>query len=129
MEPQTRRKPHVPINQQVFLLCGAKGKRNGQPCKAPAMANGRCRFHGGKSTGPKTEAGKKAISKAHYQHGLYTNTMKRLKQLERAFNAGSKKYWTLLTETPRADLTPEDLAFIQQWGNHSQAYLRELLTG
>jgi len=32
-------------------LCGAKSKRTGQPCRQPAMANGRCRLHGGKSTG------------------------------------------------------------------------------
>lgn len=32
--------------------CGAKSKHTGQPCKAPAMANGRCRVHGGSSTGP-----------------------------------------------------------------------------
>jgi hypothetical protein len=31
--------------------CGAKSKRTGKPCQQPAMANGRCRFHGGKSTG------------------------------------------------------------------------------
>jgi hypothetical protein len=28
--------------------CSAK-TRNGHPCKNPAMANGRCRMHGGKS--------------------------------------------------------------------------------
>lgn len=27
--------------------CGAKGKRTGKPCRAPAMANGRCHKHGG----------------------------------------------------------------------------------
>jgi hypothetical protein len=27
--------------------CGIKGKQNGLPCKALAMANGRCRMHGG----------------------------------------------------------------------------------
>jgi hypothetical protein len=31
--------------------CGAK-TRAGSPCKTPAMANGRCRMHGGKSPGP-----------------------------------------------------------------------------
>jgi len=31
--------------------CGAK-TRTGKPCKAYAMANGRCRMHGGSSTGP-----------------------------------------------------------------------------
>lgn len=30
------------------MECGAK-RRNGQPCKAPAMPNGRCRIHGGKT--------------------------------------------------------------------------------
>ena len=30
------------------MECGAK-RRNGEPCKAPAMQNGRCRIHGGKS--------------------------------------------------------------------------------
>lgn len=33
-------------------LCGAK-TRSGGPCKKAALANGRCRLHGGKSTGPK----------------------------------------------------------------------------
>src|SRR5690625_2471208 len=32
-------------------LCGAK-TRAGHPCKNRPMANGRCRMHGGKSTGP-----------------------------------------------------------------------------
>jgi hypothetical protein len=31
--------------------CGAHARTTGQPCKSPAMANGRCRMHGGKSTG------------------------------------------------------------------------------
>lgn len=31
-------------------LCGAK-TRSGSPCQSKAMANGRCRMHGGKSTG------------------------------------------------------------------------------
>jgi uncharacterized protein YjcR len=31
--------------------CGAK-TRSGKPCKNAPMANGRCRMHGGKSTGP-----------------------------------------------------------------------------
>jgi len=31
--------------------CGAKSKRTGKPCRQPAMQNGRCRLHGGKSTG------------------------------------------------------------------------------
>ena len=49
--------------------CGAKSKRTGQPCMAVAMANGRCHWHGGKSTGPRTPAGKARCGQAHYKHG------------------------------------------------------------
>lgn len=34
--------------------CGAKTRGDGGPCRQRPMANGRCRLHGGKSTGPKT---------------------------------------------------------------------------
>ena len=46
--------------------CGAKRKQTTGLCRNPAMLNGRCRLHGGKSTGPKQK------------HGYYTN-----RQLER----------------------------------------------
>lgn len=63
---------------QFFLQakrCGAKARRNKhQPCRQPAMKNGRCRLHGGKSTGPKTEHGKQNSAKANYKHGLYTKS-------------------------------------------------------
>ena len=40
------------------LSCGAR-TRKGQACKRTDLAlNGRCRFHGGASTGPKTTTGK-----------------------------------------------------------------------
>ena len=39
--------------------CQARTKsRGGRPCRARALANGRCRHHGGCSTGPKTLAGR-----------------------------------------------------------------------
>jgi hypothetical protein len=42
-----------------ILRCGAKTKRHGTPCSLTAIyANGRCKFHGGLSTGPKTAEGK-----------------------------------------------------------------------
>jgi hypothetical protein len=37
--------------------CGARSKRTGEPCQGAAMPNGRCKFHGGKSTGPRTPEG------------------------------------------------------------------------
>ena len=41
-----------------YELCGAKNRR-GLPCQARALDNGRCRNHGGLSTGPKSEDGKR----------------------------------------------------------------------
>lgn len=38
--------------------CGAKTRR-GTSCQCKALANGRCRLHGGLSTGPKTDEGRK----------------------------------------------------------------------
>lgn len=44
------------------MICGAKN-REGMPCKINYIyGNGRCRFHGGLSTGPKTTEGKKRAS-------------------------------------------------------------------
>lgn len=39
--------------KQLFdaARCGAYARTTGHPCQSPAMANGRCRMHGGKSTG------------------------------------------------------------------------------
>ena len=37
--------------------CGARSKRTGKPCRGAAMPNGRCKLHGGKSTGPQVVAG------------------------------------------------------------------------
>jgi hypothetical protein len=51
--------------------CRAK-TRKGTSCQAPAMKNGRCRLHGGKSTGPKTLGGIERIRQAHLKHGEYT---------------------------------------------------------
>jgi len=41
----------LPRKQQY--LCGAKAKHSGKPCRQFAMKNGRCYWHGGKSTGAK----------------------------------------------------------------------------
>ncbi len=44
--------------------------RAGCGCRQPAMANGRCRFHGGKSTGARTEAGRGHACRARLVHGM-----------------------------------------------------------
>jgi hypothetical protein len=55
--------------------CGAKTRR-GVPCKCPAMKNGRCKLHGGRSTGPKTAEGRERICRAATRHGYYSGRAK-----------------------------------------------------
>jgi hypothetical protein len=45
--------------------CGAKAKSTGKPCKLAPLLNGRCKFHGGMSTGPSPG------SQNNLTHGIY----------------------------------------------------------
>lgn len=56
-------------------VCGAK-TRQGRLCQQPAMTNGRCRLHGGLSTGPKTPEGLERSRKANWKHGFYSTEAK-----------------------------------------------------
>jgi len=52
--------------------CGAK-TRKGTPCQRPArLPVGRCRLHGGASTGPRTKGGLARLVASKTTHGLYT---------------------------------------------------------
>lgn len=65
------RRPLDRVYKHEFPVCGARC-RDGHPCQAKAawdetrcyVRNGRCRLHGGLSTGPKTAAGKRRIGEA-----------------------------------------------------------------
>jgi hypothetical protein len=53
--------------------CQAHSKRTKLQCSAPAERGKRvCRFHGGRSTGPKTEAGKARQRASVITYGNYT---------------------------------------------------------
>ena len=53
--------------------CQAKSKRTKLQCSAPALKGKRvCKTHGGRSIGPKTEAGRQRCSKARTVHGRET---------------------------------------------------------
>ena len=55
--------------------CTAKSKRTGNQCRAVALkdsASSKCAFHGGKSTGPKTPAGRDRKATAKTTHGNET---------------------------------------------------------
>ena len=81
---KTRIKPHERVKK-----CGARN-RQGKPCQGFGMGNGRCKFHGGMSSGPKTEAGKRRIAQAHYKHGRYTKKAKRLRKFARLMIAQTR---------------------------------------
>lgn len=68
--------------------CRAKTRAGGS-CLSPAMKNGRCRMHGGKSPGA-------PLGKAHgrYRHGFYTHESKRLRQYVSALNQQSEQLLT-----------------------------------
>jgi len=53
-------------------ICGAKTKKAGAPCQRLPKKNGKCRLHGGLSTGPKTADGIRKIQKSNTKHGRYT---------------------------------------------------------
>ncbi len=48
----------TPERREMYEFCDAR-KKNGEPCRQKALYRaGRCKHHGGLSTGPKTEEGK-----------------------------------------------------------------------
>ena len=49
------------------IKCGAHARTTGNPCQAKALTNGRCKNHGGMSTGPKTSEGRHTIAQATRQ--------------------------------------------------------------
>ena len=56
--------------------CGARSKRTGKPCRGAAMPNGRCKLHGGKSTGPRTSEGRERSRRANWKHGHFSREAK-----------------------------------------------------
>jgi hypothetical protein len=51
---------------KLKMVCGAHARSTGSPCKAKALLNGRCKNHGGLSTGPKTLEGRQAIAVSNH---------------------------------------------------------------
>jgi len=60
--------------------CQASSKRTKQQCRSPAIKGKRvCAMHGGKSTGPKTDAGKQRCAAAKTIHGWETREKRRIR--------------------------------------------------
>ena len=68
--------------------CQATSKRTRLQCGAPALSGKNvCRFHGGRSTGPRTEAGKARIAAMKTVHGNSTRQARRELSEELAYLA------------------------------------------
>ena len=69
-------KEKVTYPMHLSHRCGAYARRTGNSCKSPAMANGRCRMHGGK-TPIKHGFRSKAFIKQNLEIKMLIATLKR----------------------------------------------------
>jgi hypothetical protein len=60
------------------------------------MPNGRCRMHGGASTGPRTAEGLQRIVQARTVHGAYSAEMRELRRLMRLLDEEQRRMLELV---------------------------------
>lgn len=85
LNPKADEKNFIAIrkNGTPFLACGAKSKNKkaGDLCHMIAghgtdhVGHGRCKFHGGSSTGPTSPEGKAAVALNSVKHGFYSEAL------------------------------------------------------
>jgi hypothetical protein len=93
----------------VDVLCGAK-IRSGIPCQNWGMANGRCRLHGGMSTGPKTPEGRERIRRAHWKHGRYSaQAREEHREFRRLLRLATELSKVAYEEDSEKSITPSEL--------------------
>jgi len=78
--------------------CEAYARTTGKPCQAKAMTNGRCKNHGGMSTGPKTPAGRQAIAQATSQRMASGARMRVLEGFYRWLEGGGREMLSRLAK-------------------------------
>lgn len=83
--------------------CGAKTRRTIHPCKSPAMPNGRCCMHGGKSPGAPRNA-----AHGRYKHGKCTYEAKQSKREIRGYD---RLLCSVYPEMESSSTTLEDIGF------------------
>jgi hypothetical protein len=62
----------VPDEKPHEGRCGARTRSGGHCRQFPIPGKRRCHYHGGRSTGPKTQAGIRRIQLANTKHGRYS---------------------------------------------------------
>jgi hypothetical protein len=78
--------------------CGAFARSTGQPCQAKALSNGRCKNHGGLSSGAKTPDGRKAIAEATRERMASGLQERALKGFYRWLDGGGREILTKLAK-------------------------------
>jgi len=81
--------------------CGAR-TRCGGSCRQPAMPNGRCRMHGGLSTGARTPEGRARCARARLTHGGYSAATRALNAEARAWTRRIRSLVARLRHRPTA---------------------------
>ena len=105
-----------PARPPSARCCGAR-TRSGPGCRGLAMENGRCRMHGGGSTGPRTPEGLAKLVAARTKHGRYGAAERALRRHHRTFVernrllAEAEALWPYLSPDLRArlDRVPAEL--------------------
>jgi hypothetical protein len=88
----------IGLLMEKIQICGAFARSTGHPCKAKALANGRCKNHGGMSTGPKTPEGRQAIAQATRQRMASGQQERVLAGFYRWLDAGGRDYLSSLAK-------------------------------
>ena len=82
--------------------CGAYARSTGAPCRAKAMANGRCKLHGGMSTGPTTLVGRRAVGAAARAR-LCNGGLEKLQEgFQKWLNSGGREHLSRLAKQRHA---------------------------
>lgn len=82
-DTEAGRKDYSPIPEEFCDLCCGARTRAGTPCKMRSLfRSGRCKLHGGMSTGPRSEEGKAKSAQNAKRRGLENEPHKQAQQPE-----------------------------------------------
>ncbi len=82
--------------------CGAHARSTGAPCRAKALPNGRCRNHGGASTGPLTVEGRQAVGAAARARLCNGGLQKLQEGFQKWLDAGGREHLSRLAKQRHA---------------------------
>ena len=81
------------------IKCEAYARRTGNPCQAKALTNGRCKNHGGMSTGPKTLEGRQAVAQSTRKRMASGGRIRALEGFYRWLEGGGREMLSRLAKS------------------------------